>query len=63
MKKRHFYVRNVRIWYGILCTELYGLKKILYGICTEFFWKVCGHPEFKAIIFVTLVTNKGKIWL
>ena len=45
MKKRHFYVRNVRIWYGILCTELYGLKKILYGICTEFFWKVCGHPE------------------
>ena len=46
MKKRHFYVRNVRIWYGILCTELYGLKKILYGICTEFFWKVCGHPEY-----------------
>ena len=52
-EKRHFYVRNVRIWYGILCTELYGLKKILYGICTEFFWKVCGHPEYvQALQFV-----------
>ena len=59
MKKRHFYVRNVRIWYGILCTELYGLKKILYGICTEFFWKVCGHPGFNTSLCFICSCNQG----